>query len=422
LIEFIGRIPNRIGLSQQPQWNKVFYCVAELRMMNAQGLVEQARQGQPQAIAALINHSLKSRGIQATVDWSGRTLQVMLMIPAASDYAQTKLVSIIRRGLMALESDRIVQVVIYAKRAGEFIPLWNQRLDLSQASAAKSTPEPRSATLANAACIDHPVPPRRSRLHPNDFRVSGEQAILIGSVLVAILLALALLRFNLVLFVGALLGIAILVKVQQSQYLGRAVKIQPYQFPEIHQAAMTAANRLAMPMPDVFLVQSPDINAFALGFLGRKKTVVLHSALVEAMTWDELVYVLGHEFAHIKCNHTSFSVLTNTVENIVRIPVLSQVMGLIFLFWSRKCEYTCDRGGLLANQNLEAAVTALAKLAVGKELFHKMDIAALLKQKSEIERDGLSQLSEVFETHPYTIYRIHALQRFYDSVIYERIA
>jgi hypothetical protein len=44
-------------------------------------------------------------------------------------------------------------------------------------------------------------------------------------------------------------------------------------------------------MPDVFLTQSPEINAFATGFLGRKKTVVLHSALVEAMTWDEWVYI-----------------------------------------------------------------------------------------------------------------------------------
>jgi Zn-dependent protease with chaperone function len=391
-------------------------------MMDAQGLVEQARQGQPQAIAALINHNLKSKGIQAAVNWSAAMLQVMLTIPSKADYSQTKLVSIIRRGLTALQSPQIAEVMIYAKRSGESIPLWNQRLDLSQQLAAKSSTDLRSASVSDSPLIDHPVPPRRSRLHPKDFRVSGEQAILVGSVIVAILLTLSLLRFNIFLFGGALLGIAILVKVQQSQYLGRAVKVQPYQFPEIHQAAQTAANRLAMTMPDVFLVQSPEINAFALGFLGRKKTVVLHSALVEAMSWDELVYVLGHEFAHIKCNHTSFSVLTNTVENIVRIPILSQVMGLIFLFWSRKCEYTCDRGGLLANQNLEASVTALAKLAVGKDLFHKMDLAALLQQKSEIERDGLSKLSEVFETHPYTIYRIHALQRFYDSVAYHRIA
>jgi Zn-dependent protease with chaperone function len=384
-------------------------------MMSLQELIAQAQQGQPEAIAQLINQSLKAKGIQATVNWSGGTLQVMLMLNANVSYTEAKLLSIIRRGLTALQSPRIQQVTVYAKSATEPVPLWSRQLDLMPAS-----PSPEPAIVDTV--VEHPIPPRRSHLDGNAYRVSGELAILIGSIMVTVLLTLPLLKINLLVFIVGVLLIGLMVKVQQSQFLGSAVKIHPQQFPEIYQAAQTAANRLAMPLPDVFLVQSPVINAFATGFYGRKKTVVLHSALVEAMGWDELVYILGHEFSHIKCYHTSFSVLTNSVENIVRIPILSQIMGFIFLFWSRKCEYTCDRGGLIANQNLEAAVTALAKLAVGRHLFGKMDIPALMTQKTDIDRNGLSKLAEVLETHPYIINRIHALKSFYQSAQYRRLA
>jgi Zn-dependent protease with chaperone function len=386
-------------------------------MMASQELIAQAQQGQPNAIAQLINQSLKSRGIQATVNWSGGTLQVMLVLNSNVSYTADKLVSIIRRGLTALASPRIQQVTVYAKSASEAVPLWSRQLDLSPVSQA-----PTPSVQFEDAIVDHPIPPRRSSLNGNSYRVNGELPILIGSIMVTVLLTLPLLKINLFVFIIGVLLIGLMVKVQQSQFLGSAVKIHPQQFPEIYQAAQTAANRLAMPLPDVFLVQSPVINAFATGFYGRKKTVVLHSALVEAMGWDELVYILGHEFSHIKCYHTSFSVLTNSVENIVRIPVLSQIMGFIFLFWSRKCEYTCDRGGLLANQNLEAAVTALAKLAVGRHLFSKMDIPALMTQKNDIDRNGLSKMAEALETHPYIINRIYALKSYYQSSQYRKLA
>jgi Zn-dependent protease with chaperone function len=381
-------------------------------MMSSQELIAQAQQGQPVAIAQLINQSLKAKGIQATVNWSGGTLQVMLILNANVSYTEAKLLSIIRRGLTALQSPRIQQVTVYAKSAAEAVPLWSRQLDLTPMSQA---PEPSAE-----AVFDHSIPPRRSHLNPNAYRVDGEIAILIVSVLVILIIGVIISQLNLVLFIAAMPIIAIIVKIQQSQYLGSAVRIQAHQFPEIYQAAQTAAKRLAMPMPEVFVMQSPEINAFAMGVFGRRKTVVLHSALVEAMSWDEIVYTLGHEFSHIKCSHTIFTIFTSGADAI-KIPVLSQFMGLVFLFWLRKCEYTCDRGGIIANQNLEAGITALAKLAVGRRLFHKMDIPALRQQKHDVDRNGLSQISQMFESHPYITHRIHALDAFYQSSQYRRL-
>jgi Zn-dependent protease with chaperone function len=394
--------------------------VLSVYQMDSQGLIQKAQAGDPKAIETLINHSLVQKGIRATVEFTQKGLQVMLLLEQS--YPQDKLLRIVQRGFQALQLPQVRQITVHAKAIGESIPLWTKQLDLTQVLDSSSARSPQPEHDSPSAAQLPPVPPRRSYLWPHEFRVDGELPILVGSIVVTLLLALPLLRINLLVFVGVVLLLALVVKVQQSQFLGRAVKVQMNQLPEIYNAAQTAAHRLAMPMPDVFVLQSPVINAFATGFLGRKKTVVLHSALVEAMSWDELVYIIGHEFSHIKCHHTSFIVLTNSVENIVRIPVVSQVMGFIFLLWSRKCEYTCDRGGLLANQNVDAAITALAKLAIGKDLFNKMDLNALIRQKNDIERDGISKLSEIFETHPYTIYRIHALEAFQRSVQYQRLS
>lgn len=211
------------------------------------------------------------------------------------------------------------------------------------------------------------------------------------------------------------------IKIRQGQLLGKGVKVSEHQLPEVHQAALVASERLCMRKPDVFVIQSPIINAYATGFLDDRKTVVLHSALVEAMDEDELLSIIGHEFSHIKCDHTNWIVLTNTAENVAKIPIVSDIIGFIFLLWSRKCEYTCDRGGLLSSRNLKASTSALAKLAVGKQLFERMNLDALLEQKKDVDASDTSRLSELFETHPHIINRIHELKKFYESDLYTKL-
>jgi len=94
----------------------------------------------------------------------------------------------------------------------------------------------------------------------------------------------------------------------------------------------------------------------------------------------------------------------------------------MFRLWSRKCEYTCDRGGLIACCNEKSAVSALCKLAVGPDLFRKLDIEHFLGQQMDIEQDDVSRLSESLGTHPYLIKRIMAITDFHDSDLYRRLS
>ena len=61
-------------------------------------------------------------------------------------------------------------------------------------------------------------------------------------------------------------------------------------------------------------------------------------------------------------------------------------MGFILLIWSRKAEFTADRGGVLASRDLKSSVSALAKVAIGGELYEELNLAKFINQEKEIDR------------------------------------
>lgn len=257
--------------------------------------------------------------------------------------------------------------------------------------------------------------PKDSMIRPvDDFRVPRERLVLYGSLGLALLLFSFLSLISLFIFPIVIAISALIVKGKQGQLLGQSIKVSEHQLPDVYNAVKIAAKRLSMKMPDVFVRQDPYINAFALGFFG-KKSVVLHSKTVEAMTENELIYILGHEFSHIKCDHTNWIVVAGSAKE-MKIPILSDIMGFILLKWSRMAEYTADRGGLLANKNIDASVYALAKLAVGEELCRELNIDKMFEQRTEI--DFIANAAEVFGSHPYLVNRIHAITNFYGSETY----
>ena len=253
----------------------------------------------------------------------------------------------------------------------------------------------------------------------DDFRVKGEKTILYATLAAISVLFLLLLGVSSGVILLIIAFSIILVKIKQGQLLGHSIKVSETQLPDIYKIAKTASERLSMSIPDIFVKQDPSINAYAMGFMG-KKSVVLHSATIEAMSPDELLAIIGHEFTHIKADHTNWLVITSSTES-MKIPIISSFIGFIFLFWSRKAEYTSDRGAVLACRDPRAAVNALAKVAVGKELFEKLDIDNLFNQKMNIDEDAISKLSESLSTHPYIINRIHEMNKFYKSAEYSNL-
>lgn len=211
--------------------------------------------------------------------------------------------------------------------------------------------------------------------------------------------------------IGAMLQLILLILFTRWRFynhvLSRSMKANDKTLPEINRIATEAANRLAMRSPGVYVVQDPQINAYALGL--RNKIIVLNTGLIDVASDDELTFIIGHELAHVKYGWS------------VPVKVLGITIPLPLLLSSQHREYTCDRGGLIACRNLNAAILVLAKLALGKRLADKVDIDHMYKDKEEVERDRMSKVSEFVATHPPIKNRVYQLRQFYESDLYRKL-
>jgi hypothetical protein len=105
-------------------------------MTTQQQLLEQAKQGEPRAIALLIANSLKAQGIAVKANLNGDCLRVMLESSQVPN--QSAMVAFIRRGMTKLGAASIKTVKVYGKQAEASTPAWNQDINLEGAIALLS--------------------------------------------------------------------------------------------------------------------------------------------------------------------------------------------------------------------------------------------------------------------------------------------
>src|SRR5579872_3929248 len=72
-------------------------------------------------------------------------------------------------------------------------------------------------------------------------------------------------------------------------------------FPSLQKLLVRCCEILSCPVPDLYVTNNPVMNPYTVRH--RRTCLVLHPALVEAMTADELSFVIGHELGLIKCGH-----------------------------------------------------------------------------------------------------------------------
>lgn len=209
-------------------------------------------------------------------------------------------------------------------------------------------------------------------------------------------------------------ALVIYVLFQQGALKGGGVAVSPRNFQEVDALAQEAATRLNIAKPSLFIQQSEELNAYAMGFVGTS-FVVLHSAIVYASEGSpkELQFIIGHEFTHVKCSHVLWQTIAAKNPVIGRIPILNFVLPFFFSWWSRQAEFTADRGGLIACGDLAASQRALARLAIGRELFARLNVEEFIKQAQD--GDVTTSANELFSSHPLLAKRILALADFAQS-------
>ena len=215
-------------------------------------------------------------------------------------------------------------------------------------------------------------------------------------------------------------------------YLASAVRVSETQFPHIHALVRDGSYILDLPeVPEAFVIQSPVVQAMALG--KDHPFVVITTGLVNLHDAEELRFTVGHELGHILSGHAVYRTmllwLAQLAARIAWMPL--GFIGLRAIIWGleewfRKSELSCDRAGLLAGQDLDAARRALMKLAGGPHL-SELNPDAFRQQAREYDavpdlRDSVLKLLQLQgNTHPFAVVRYAELDRWALEGTYERI-
>ncbi len=223
----------------------------------------------------------------------------------------------------------------------------------------------------------------------------------------------------------------------RQQYLRIGVAVGPRQYPEIHALGEACARRLGIGVPQMFITHSPETGGFTIATDDREPVIVLTSALVGALSTEELLFVIGHECGHIHNLHGVYNVAAEMIANPLMITLLQQVakagtalklirtiehlhllagvvqggLRLFFMHWSRCAEITCDRAGLICCGDLQTAQMALIRLIIGDAArLQGFDIDAYIDQLNQ--NSSPARFAELFATHPLIPRRVEALRWF----------
>ncbi|MGC9503086.1 hypothetical protein [Baaleninema sp.] len=127
-------------------------------------LLEQAKQGDPKAIAALMNRSTQPKGISVKATLKDRCLQVLLEGENAP--SQKNSVGFVREGMLKLDIDSIDRVRVYGRQVGRETPVWQEEIVLK-------TPSPEAPPPSTPPELSHRAVPldelADENLLPNDL-------------------------------------------------------------------------------------------------------------------------------------------------------------------------------------------------------------------------------------------------------------
>jgi heat shock protein HtpX len=193
-----------------------------------------------------------------------------------------------------------------------------------------------------------------------------------------------------------------------------------------------------LPMPEVGVYDSPEVNAFATGPSKSRSLVAVSSGLLRSMRRDEVEGVLAHEVAHIANGDMVTMTLLQGVINafvmffarvvafaiasrgerddrgggvsyivIFMLEIVFGILGSLVTAWfSRQREFRADRGGAtLAGR--ERMLAALQRLASNRELVDTSHQAL-----ATLKINGTRGWMVFFSTHPPLEARIAALERY----------
>ncbi|MDL2406464.1 zinc metalloprotease HtpX [Rhizobium calliandrae] len=208
--------------------------------------------------------------------------------------------------------------------------------------------------------------------------------------------------------------------------------------PEFYRIIRDLARNAGLPMPKVYLYDSPQPNAFATGRNPENAAVAASTGLLNALTPEEVAGVMAHELAHVQNRDTLTMTITATLAGaismlgnfafffggrrdsnnplgvvgvLVAMIVAPLAAMLVQMAISRTREYSADRRGAEICGNPLWLASALGKIARGAEYIPNEEAEAHPATAHMFIINPLSgaRMDNLFSTHPDTENRIAAL-------------
>ncbi|MEL6227499.1 MAG: zinc metalloprotease HtpX [Pseudomonadota bacterium] len=116
--------------------------------------------------------------------------------------------------------------------------------------------------------------------------------------------------------------------------------------PDLYRMVAELSQRAELPMPAVYIIHSPQPNAFATGRNPENAAVAASTGLLERLSREEVAGVMAHELAHIKNRDTLIMTITATIAG--AISMLANIMQFQMLFGGNRNNPLGIIGTLLA--------------------------------------------------------------------------
>lgn len=210
--------------------------------------------------------------------------------------------------------------------------------------------------------------------------------------------------------------------------------------PDLYHVVEDMALVAQIPMPRVFIIDDPALNAFATGSNPQNAAVAATSGLLAIMNREELEAVMGHEVSHIR--NYDIRISTIAVALVSAITMLSGMAGrrrsdddrdgngleiimlvvsllaivlaplaatLVQLAISRQREFLADASSVELTRNPQGMINALDKLDNSKPMSRHVDDASSALYINDPKKGGGFQ--KLFYTHPPISERIERLKQ-----------
>lgn len=181
-----------------------------------------------------------------------------------------------------------------------------------------------------------------------------------------------------------------------------AKEVDAQSAPELHRMVFELTQRANMPMPRIYIIPSPNPNAFATGRDPKHSAIAFTEGIINQMSRSELEGVAAHELSHIKNRDTLIMTIAATIaaaigmlaymarfaaifgdrrggtqmlEILVWAIIAPLIAMLIQLSISRTREFMADEGSARITGQPLALASALQKLSLIATRYPQHDLA-----------------------------------------------